>query len=69
MLCGVPQGAPTSPFLSILALNWAILKDKFIKDVRYADDGIRMTNGEPIEPSETEEMKKLNIQYAPEKCG
>lgn len=69
MLCGVPQGAPTSPFLSILALNWAILKDKFIRDVRYADDGVRMTNGRPIEPKETEEMKKLNIKYAPEKSG
>jgi hypothetical protein len=28
-----------------------------------------MTNGRPIEPKETEEMKKLNIKYAPEKSG
>jgi hypothetical protein len=30
---------------------------------------VRMTNGRPIEPKETEEMKKLNIKYAPEKSG
>lgn len=69
MLCGVPQGAPTSPFLSILALDRVIRDDGFVKDVRYADDGVRMTNGKPIEPKETELMEKFNIKYAKEKCG
>jgi hypothetical protein len=68
-IIGVPQGAPTSPFLSILCLDWAIRKDIGKTDVRYADDGLRLTNGEAKEPIETNEMRLLNIKYAREKCG
>jgi len=50
-LYGIPQGAPTSPFLSILLLDYVTKKDAAYPDtkwVRYADDVIVMMN-EPID--------------------
>lgn len=68
MLQGVPQGAPTSPFLSILLLDWICKdKDQDYKIVRYADDGVIFSN-KPIEILETEEMLSAGIIYAKQKC-
>lgn len=63
---GVPQGAPTSPFLSILALNNAIKNDS-VSSIRYADDGIFYSEF-PFDVPNSEELKKANISYAEEKC-
>jgi hypothetical protein len=67
---GVPQGAPTSPFLSILLLD-KLAGDKDntnIKWIRYADDGIAMSN-HPINVLNTmsPKLKEANVQYSPEK--
>lgn len=40
---GVPQGAPTSPILSTLALEGSIL-DRGVDTIMYADDGIYYGN-------------------------
>jgi len=50
-LYGIPQGAPTSPFLSIMLLDYVTQQDRAYPDtkwIRYADDGIVMMN-KPIE--------------------
>jgi hypothetical protein len=68
MLCGVPQGAPTSPFLSILLLNDVCKDDnQDYKIIRYADDGLIFSN-KPMELKETTEMREAGIEYAKEKC-
>jgi hypothetical protein len=41
---GVPQGAPTSPTLSLLGLHESILDRPGIKTVMYADDGLYYGN-------------------------
>jgi len=64
---GVPQGAPTSPFLSILVLDWAFKKVKAII-VRYADDGLIFSRI-PIKLPKPERMEIANIEYAYEKSG
>lgn len=71
---GVPQGAPTSPFLSALALAWV---DQASSDhgrglVRYADDFIRFfedskTDRELMNLSERESA--LGLSYNIDKCG
>jgi hypothetical protein len=46
-LYGIPQGAPTSPFLSILLLDYVTSKDTAYPDTKwviYADDVIVMMN-------------------------
>lgn len=45
---GVPQGAPTSPLLSIVALIRTVMaKDK---TTMYADDGVKASSEENWEP-------------------
>jgi retron-type reverse transcriptase len=64
MLRGVPQGAPTSPFLSILALDSAVKTKE--ERVEYADDGVMMSD-EVFEVKESEEMERAGIEYAKDK--
>lgn len=66
-IIGLPQGAPTSPFLSILVLDWATkkLKGKF---VRYADDGLIFSN-EPLTHEINNKMREANIHIAENKSG
>jgi len=48
---GMPQGAPTSPFISILVLDRIMKMNSVMRDlfrVEYADDGLLMSN-KPIE--------------------
>jgi len=66
---GLPQGAPTSPFLSILALDYLLKEEKSTEDeVRYADDGLKMRNQE-IELKQSEEMNQANVVYEMSKSG
>lgn len=66
-IIGLPQGAPTSPFLSILVLDWATKKLKG-KYVRYADDGLIFSQTK-LEHEVTNRMREANIQIAPAKSG
>jgi len=69
---GVPQGAPTSPFLSILLLDRLAEDDNYPREkkVRYADDGIVMAN-EPVNVLGTmsPKLKAANVEYSPEKSS
>lgn len=71
---GVPQGAPTSPFLSILTLDWATerlrRRYKQVKWIRYADDGLIFSN-KPIclKKLTSEFMQVANIEYSEPKSG
>lgn len=65
---GVPQGAPTSPVLSTLALEGSIL-DRGVDCVMYADDGIYYgdINQPLITPNSN--MVTANISFNTEKSG
>lgn len=69
---GVPQGAPTSPFLSILLLDRLAndQEDPRRKWIRYADDGLVMAN-EPINilNNMPPKLKEANVEYSPDKSG
>lgn len=76
---GVPQGAPTSPFLAILTLNeaageWGSLESELsdVKTVRYADDGLIFSNTEIDHLEEARvsiPMLEANIKISPSKSG
>jgi hypothetical protein len=55
---GLPQGLPTSPILTVAALEECFIKKCPWNILMYADDGIIFGNGEP--PSEEEIQKTLN---------
>lgn len=69
---GVPQGAPTSPFLSILLLDKLAgdRENSRAKWIRYADDGVVMAN-EPMNILNTmnSKLKEANVEYSTEKSG
>jgi len=54
---GLPQGLPTSPILTITALEHLFIKPCKWNLIMYADDGLIYGNGEP--PKETEIIKTL----------
>lgn len=73
MLRGLPQGAPTSPFLSALAEDFAV-RDHFkamgLKIKKYADDWIAMSREKfKLEDVKCEEMDKAGIELNMEKSG
>jgi retron-type reverse transcriptase len=55
---GLPQGLPTSPILTITALEHLFVKKCNWNLVMYADDGLIYGNGEP--PSEKEILENLS---------
>jgi len=66
MLRGLPQGSPTSPFLSILAEDRAVKLPAHINRIAYADDGI-LYSDQDFEVKPTPEMEEAGIEYSPEK--
>jgi hypothetical protein len=59
-IAGLPQGAPTSPFLSILVLSKILEMNATLRDktrVEYADDGVLLSS----EPIESKEDKIYNL--------
>lgn len=69
--CGLPQGAPTSPFFSNIAINSAVLPDevsgKGVKKLEYADDGL-LYGDKAFTVRQTDRMRKAGIYFAHEKC-
>jgi hypothetical protein len=65
---GFPQGAPVSPFLSILLLK--LLKvPKDVKLIMYADDGLLYSDRE-FSPSDfSSSLGDLDLSLSPDKCG
>lgn len=63
---GVPQGSPTSPFLSILALDAAMKVVEGTNKLEYADDGI-LYGETPLQFPRSITMQEANIRMAPEK--
>lgn len=73
MLRGLPQGAPTSPFLSALSEDYAV-RDHFktmgLEIKKYADDWIAMSKKKfALEDVRCEEMEKAGIELNLEKSG
>jgi hypothetical protein len=65
---GVPQGAPFSPILSILALVEPLMK--VVKTLMYADDGLIYGENLPDEPFPvSDEIKEANINMHEGKSG
>lgn len=64
---GVPQGSPTSPLLSLLALTDTVMK--WVKVVRmYADDGM-MAAMTLFSPPKADEFAAEGITFHPDKSG
>jgi len=68
---GLPQGLPTSPILTILALEEMLVKRSKFKVLMYADDGLFYGNGEAPELSALLPTikEKHGIVFSPEKSG
>jgi hypothetical protein len=68
MLRGLPQGAPTSPFLSVLTEDALVSRalPPHVKRVAYADDGILYSDRD-FSVEVTEAMERSGIEYSPEK--
>lgn len=66
---GVPQGAPTSPLLSILALIRTVMARD--KTAMYADDGLKASSEENWEPFKgfNEFQMETGIKVHPTKSG
>lgn len=70
MTKGMPQGSPTSPFLSILAESAAFnsFVHPGVQRIAYADDGIVYADRD-FSLYRNEAQMVLGLEYAPEKCG
>lgn len=66
---GVPQGAPTSPLLSIIALIRTVLAKDITK--MYADDGVKASSEDNWKPfkSNDEFWEETGIKVHPDKSG
>lgn len=66
---GTPQGAPTSPFLSNLALEEGLMELEDKNCIQYADDGIFYADRSFKEPVENTSMDMASIRFNKEKSG
>lgn len=66
---GLPQGLPTSPVLTVLALEEMLIKRSKFKVIMYADDGIFYGNGKAPDLKELlpDIKEKHGIVFSPEK--
>jgi len=70
MMRGVPQGSPTSPFLSIVAESEAFTDstEPGVSRIAYADDGILYSDHDFVAMPNAK-MRDLGVEYADEKSS
>lgn len=66
---GFPQGANTSPALSVIALSDFGTPEIKAKRVMYADDGIWYSNDEISEDDIRMKMEEMKVELNEEKTG
>lgn len=66
---GVPQGSPTSPFLSNLALEEGLMERSNIECIQYADDGLFYSSRDFKIPEENTSMNMASVEFNKEKSG
>ena len=67
LLHGLHQGSAISPILSTVALNETLFKQPN-ETLMYADDGL-LYGDDSRDPRLNATSSRMNINFAPEKCG